>query len=118
MYYGSNNYHYTLEDDQIIIREIKKNLNNMDKAFYDAAHILSRTPSAVRQRWYNKLRLEDYHFWIVDSNGKKSAVNTKNKRQEIVNDLVSDTTSSYYKMNKEEKSKFVKSIFPDFLNLF
>ena len=118
MYYGNNNHYYTAQDDQTIIREIKKNLNNMDKAFYDAAHILSRTPAAVRQRWYNNLRSETSCFWIVDSDGKKSRVNTKNKKQEINNDLVSSTKSAYYKMNKKQKSEFIKSILPDYLNLF
>ena len=117
MYYGNNNYRYTTEEDQTIIREIRKNLNNIDKAFYDAAHILSRTPAAVRQRWYNNLRSETSCFWIVDSDGKKSAVNTKNKRQEINNDLVSSTKSAYNKMSKQQKSEFINYVISDYVNL-
>ena len=65
---------YTKEEDAIIIEEVKKSPNNLQKAFKAASEKINRSQHCIRARWYRVLRKEQTCFVLV---GRNSYKNTK-----------------------------------------
>lgn len=70
------NKYWSDDDDRILISEVKKNPNNLTKAFEKVAKKLDRTPAACSQRWYNNKHKFSVCFMLVGKNG--SSINGKN----------------------------------------
>lgn len=52
-YYNSK---FNIEEDEIILREIRKMPSNLSKCFIAAGFIIDKTPLQVKNRWYNVIR--------------------------------------------------------------
>lgn len=48
----NNRKKWTDDEDLVVYRQVKNNLENMQKAFREAAELLGRSPKAVTIRWY------------------------------------------------------------------
>lgn len=47
---------FTIEEDEIILREVKKMPSNLSKCFIAAGSIIGKTPLQVQSRWYYAIR--------------------------------------------------------------
>lgn len=66
---------YTTEEEQVILKYVRLNLSNLQKAFSIAAEKLGRTTTGVSARYYMKLKKSEVAFALLSSEGV--SINTK-----------------------------------------
>lgn len=66
---------YTTEEEQVILKYVRLNPSNLQKAFSIAAEELGRTTTGVSARYYMKLKKSEVAFALLSSEGV--SINTK-----------------------------------------
>lgn len=102
---------YTKSEDSTIIKAIKNNPGNLDKAFEHASKSLSnRNSKAISQHWYNKLSKSNYVIGLRSSNTivKDNRKNVMNSTK--TNTLYSVTKSLIGKLNNNEKASLLNDL--------
>jgi hypothetical protein len=73
---------YTKKDDEIIIKHVRNNMDNLSVAFEQAAKVLNKTKGAVSQRYYAAIKTNTTHPVYAIGNGESFQINSKvNKRK-------------------------------------
>lgn len=76
---------WTNREDKILLNNVRKNPDNLSKAFINTARLLNRTTTACKQRWYNKYanipieNIEAICFTTLSS--KTMSINNKNSKK-------------------------------------
>ncbi len=58
---------WTTEEDEILVKAVKDNFDNLQKGFREVAKELNRTISAVKQRWYSALSNPESKAYVGSS---------------------------------------------------
>ena len=105
-YYNSK---FTIEEDEIIIREVRTMPSNLSKCFVAASSIIDKTPAQVKARWYNVLRNDTFAFDLQSNLAKV----TNRKNYPLGDREFKLKTISLEKFKETPKSVFskVKSFF-------
>lgn len=76
---------YSIQEDKVILNEVKKSPENLVRAFHNASKIINRTPRAIKQRWYYIISKDDgigaVTFMTLSS--KKVLTNRKNSCNQV-----------------------------------
>lgn len=73
---------WTLKERRVLIAAIKKNPNNLTKAFKEVAKKLDRSFASVTGQWYGDLKHKETVFVTVSP--KKTYSNSKNETKQTV----------------------------------
>lgn len=106
---------YSPLEDQIIGKMVKKHSNNLDFAFSEASKLISRTKTAISQRYYNVIRKNTPLFAIVSAGGitiniKNQKRNTDGKVQKMDKINTDNILSVFNTLTPSQKTKFRNAI--------
>lgn len=99
---------WTDQEEQIVIREIKKSPDNLSKAFEKASFFLDRSQHAISCHWYSKMKptMEDEIFCTSSDNETK--VNGKNTKRETTKpEVIKALNSLFESLSYSEKRQFL-----------
>lgn len=93
----AKNQKWTVEEEQVLTDQIKRNANNLTKAFRKASSLINRSPGACAYHWYGvMLKNPNTAVCLVTVGYKTKSINRK-----LVADNTSDntekTTASWWK---------------------
>lgn len=81
---------WTVEEDRVLVDQIKRNANNIRRGLRNSARLLERTFSACENRWYSViLKSEDTAVCLATIGYK-----TKNINRKVVSEHTSDNTET------------------------
>lgn len=69
---------WTSKEEDILIKNVKKNVINLSKAFKQTSIETQRTVSAVQGHWYANTSIKSGHCLFMTLSGKHVAINRKN----------------------------------------
>lgn len=69
---------WTVQDEEVLINNIRKNVTNLSKAFKATSKEIQRTPAACAGHWYANTSIKSGHVLFLTCSGKHIAINRKN----------------------------------------
>lgn len=70
---------WTVEEDQVIISQVKSEPYNLTKCFMAVSTKIDRTPNSIKVRWYSSIcKNKDYASYLTCGKEGKYVVNRKN----------------------------------------
>lgn len=98
---------WTKKDEKVLLNQVRRNPNNLAKAFRNTSRLLGRSTKACQDRWYTKFsncpidNIEAICFTTLSS--KTMSVNSKNKSKKT---KIYKTNNNIWKKIKD----FLKNI--------
>lgn len=101
---------YRPADDQVIIKHVKKNFQNISFALDEASKELGRTKASVQARYYGKLVSSENTMMLVSKSGQ-GIMNRKviARRGEVQDPLMLEVVKEMaVHMSREQKKELIK----------
>lgn len=69
---------WTPSEEESLIKNVDKNVFNLNKAFQATSKEIKRTPTAVAAHWYANTSIKSNHVLFITVSGKHVCINRKN----------------------------------------
>lgn len=104
---------WTKSEDNVVLKHLKRNPQNLQAAFAEAAEQLDRTATACSVRYYNHLRGENPAISVVTSDGHATLGNIKTLKRKVTNglneqDRLAIAAALVKRMSRESKQSLIR----------